>query len=65
MADEKRMEDKTNKAFYPGSNKQVRIKMRQGRAAEGVTVDENGYAIVDAQLAEYLIAQQYADLAEE
>ena len=65
MKDEKRMDDKQNKAFYPGSNKQVRIKMRQGRAAEGVTVDENGYATVDAVTAEHLIAEQYADLAEE
>jgi hypothetical protein len=63
--DKKKMEDKPNKAFYPASNKQVRIKMRPGRAAEGVTVDEKGYATVDAQVAEYLIAIQYAELAEE
>jgi len=76
--DEKKMVEKPNKALYPAENKQdldtaantptrspVRIKMRQGRAAEGVTVDANGYATVSAETAERLIAIQYATLAEE
>lgn len=54
-----------NKKEEPAQNKQVKIKMRPGRAAEGVTVDASGYATVDAKTAEWLISMQYADLAEE
>ncbi len=77
MSDEKKMKDKPNKAFYPASNKTpppappqmeehnlergVRIKMRPGRAAEGVTVDQNGYATVDAKLADHLVKINYAE----
>ncbi len=75
MNDEKKMKDKPNKAFYPASNKQdapeaevpeapkVRIKMRPGRAAEGVAVDENGYATVDAKTADHLVKINYAEYA--
>lgn len=65
MEDEKKLDEKPNKAIFPKSNKSLRIKMRAGRAAEGVTVDENGYATVDAKTAERLIAMNYATLAEE
>jgi len=58
-------EPKENKKIEPAQNKQVKIKMRPGRAAEGVTVDGNGYATVDAKTAERLVSIQYADLAEE
>jgi hypothetical protein len=58
-------EPKENKKLKPAFNKQVRIKMRPGRAAEGVTVDKDGFAIVDAKLADHLVKIQYADLAEE
>jgi hypothetical protein len=58
-------EPKQNKKLEPASNKQVRIKMRPGRAAEGVTVDKDGYATIDAKLADHLVKIQYADLAEE
>ncbi len=57
--------DKKNKMLEPKPNKMVRIKMRPGRAAEGVTVDKDGYATVDAKLAEHLVKIQYADMAEE
>ncbi len=41
----------------------VRIKMRPGRAAEGVAVDENGYATVDAKTADHLVKINYAEYA--
>jgi hypothetical protein len=58
-------EPKENKKIEPKSNKQVKIKFRPGRAAEGVVADANGYATVDAKLADYLVKIQYADMAEE
>jgi len=58
-------EPKENKKMEPASNKRVKIKMRQNRGAEGVQVDEHGYATVDVKTAEFLISIQYADLAEE
>jgi len=58
-------EAKPNKKLEPAGNKRVRIKMRPGRAAEGVTVDKDGYATVDARTAEWLVKIHYADLAEE
>lgn len=62
------MEDKKqNKAVAPESNKapMVRIKFKPGRAAEGVEMDENGYATVDAKTADHLVKINYAELAEE
>jgi hypothetical protein len=60
-------EQKKNKVFTPVSNKAelVRIKFRPGRAADGVVADENGFAFVDAQKAEYLIKINYVEIAEE
>lgn len=39
----------------------VRIKFRQGRGAEGVTVEADGTALVDSKTAQYLIKIGYAD----
>jgi hypothetical protein len=66
MSDEKKKEDLPNKSFTPANNKnQVRIQMRPGRAFDGVVVDADGYATVDAQTAARLIEINYAILAEE
>lgn len=59
---------KDNKGFMPASNKnetQVRIKFRLGREAEGVAMDADRCAVVDADLAAYLISINFADKAEE
>lgn len=58
-------EPKENKKIEPASNTKVQIKMRPGRAAEGVTANAQGYALVDAKTASYLVSIQYADMAEE
>lgn len=42
----------------------VRIKFLPNRAAEGVTVDANGTAMVDEQTAKRLIQMHYAILAD-
>ena len=79
MDDEKMQEPKPNKKLEPAENKAqdrdaaanaptqitVRIKMKPGRAAEGVHPDENGYAFVDKEFARYLVSIQYAEEAEE
>jgi hypothetical protein len=62
MKDEKQIE---NKSMKPAENKQVRIKLKPGRAAEGVVTDANGFAFVDAAKAEYLVKINYAEMAEE
>ena len=64
--EEKIKKDLPNKAFVPAENKaQVRVQMRPGRAMTGVTVDEDGYATVSAEVAEYLVKINYAVMAEE
>jgi hypothetical protein len=64
--EEKRQKEKPNKAYQPSANKSegssVKIKIKPGRAAEGVVVDEDGTALVDPQTADYLVAIGYADL---
>jgi hypothetical protein len=76
--DNKKLEPKSNKSSpspqpppSPPPNTEstdlgegVRIKMRPGKAAEGVTVDKDGYATVEAKLAEHLVKINYADYAE-
>lgn len=55
---------KENKGLDPKLNKEmggVKIKFKPGRAAEGVTPDDNGVATVDAKTAEYLVGIGYAD----
>lgn len=39
----------------------VRIRFRQGRGAEGVTVEADGTALVDAVTARYLMSIGYAE----
>jgi hypothetical protein len=65
--EEKKEGMKLNKAVPPASNKsqQVKIQMRLGRAMAGVTVDERGFATVDAETAAYLVKINYAIVAEE
>ena len=59
-------EPKENKSKKPAENKQlVKIRMRPGRAAEGVKTDKDGFALVDAKLAEHLVKINYAVVAEE
>lgn len=57
-------EDPENKSLKPAANKavetKVRIKLQPGRLVQGVTVDENNCAVVDAQTAAYLIKIGYA-----
>lgn len=62
----KKLDDRANKAAGSGdprraSEGSVKIKFRQGRAADGVVADENGVATVDAQKAEYLVRIGYAE----
>lgn len=61
MKDEKELE---NKAVKPAANKakeeMVKVKIRPGRAVTGVTVDANGYALVDVKTAERLYKIGYA-----
>lgn len=53
-----------NKGLQPKANKaeekKVRIKIRPGRSVTGVTVDKDGYALVDAKTADYLYQIGYA-----
>lgn len=60
-------DEKENKGLKPASNKAalVKIKMRQGRAVEGVKIDANGYAFVDEKTAAHLVKINYAIMAEE
>lgn len=58
-------EPKKNKAVRPEETKGVRIRFRAGRAAEGVPMNENGEAVVEAGLAKYLVSIGYADEIEE
>jgi len=57
-------EDKRNKSFMPLQNKTVRIKFKANRASEGVAQDANGYADVDVQTAERLVAKGFAEIVE-
>lgn len=60
-------EQKQNKKMPDPLNKAggMKIKLKPGRAAEGVTPDENGMATVDATTAEYLVRIGYADYIKE
>jgi len=61
MKDESELE---NKAVAPKPNKakaeMVKVKIRPGRAVTGITVDNDGYALVDAKTAERLYKIGYA-----
>lgn len=61
MKDENELE---NKGLKPPANKveekKVRIKIRPGRSVTGVTVDKEGYALVDPKTAEHLFQIGYA-----
>jgi hypothetical protein len=58
--DEKKKPEMPNKVFRPAEDKKLRIKIRPGRSVTGVTVDAEGYALVDAKTADYLYKIGYA-----
>lgn len=57
-------EPKSNKNFVPKGNKQVKIRFFDGRAAEGVKIEADGTAMVDAETAQYLVGIGYANYLE-
>lgn len=42
----------------------TRVRFKPGRAAAGVAMDENGEAVVEYDLAMYLVSINYADVVE-